>query len=338
MIKRKAYILFLLVFFVGRIYAQQDPQFTHYMFSDLIINPGVAGSGGICASGIFRQQWTGFKDTWVDESGKTTTTSTAPQQMLVTLHSPVKALHGGLGLVLYQDKYGYQNDISAKLCYSFKINISGGSLGFGIAGNFLSRTIEGSKYHYIENPDPVIPTSDVSDFYVDLDFGAYYINPSKWYAGICATHLITGEGSNTNQSTSRHYYFYGGYSFPLPFNPNWTLKPSAIIKTDFAKTQYDLTVLAEWNNIVWGGVSWRIDHDAVSLMVGAKPFINSSNPIRGLQIGVSYDITTSLLGYNYNRSYGGPEIMLKYCFSIIPPTSAYGYKNTRLLGNKPTEY
>jgi len=322
-----------------KVNAQQDPQFTHYMYSDLLINPGVAGSGGICATGIFRQQWAGFQDTWTDiETGKTETFSTAPQQFLVTFHAPVKALHGGLGLVLYQDKYGYQNDIAAKVSYSFKFNISGGSLGIGLAGDFLSRTLEGGRYHPGEDGDPVVATSDISDFYADVSFGAYYLNPNKWYAGISGTHLLTSEGKNTHQSTSRHFYFYGGYSFPLPFNPNWTMKPSAIIKTDFAKTQYDLTVLAEWNNLVWGGVSWRIDNDAVAILVGAKPFINSSNPIRGLEIGVSYDITTSLLGYNHSRSFGGPEIMLKYCFTIIPPTSVYGYKNTRLLGNKPTEY
>ncbi|NLJ81561.1 MAG: PorP/SprF family type IX secretion system membrane protein [Bacteroidales bacterium] len=333
------YILFLFVFLVEKTNAQQDPQFTHYMYSDFLFNPGVAGSGGICATGLFRQQWAGFQDSWTDlETGKTEKYSTAPQEVLITMHAPVKILHGGLGVVLYQDKYGYQNDIAAKLAYSFKFNISGGSLGIGLAGDFLSRTVEGSRYRPIEGGDPIVATSDISDFYVDLSFGAYYLNPDKWYAGISGTHLLTGKGKNTNQSTTRHFYFYGGYSFALPFNPNWTMKPSALIKTDFTKAQYDLTIIAEWQNIVWGGISWRIDNDAIALLVGAKPFANMSTPIRGLEIGVSYDVTTSLLGYNYSRSFGGPEIMLKYCFTIIPPTSVYGYKNTRLLGNKPTEY
>jgi hypothetical protein len=52
----------------------------------------------------------------------------------------------------------------------------------------------------------------------------------------------------------------------------------------------------------------------------------------------AYDITTSHLGYNHKRSFGSPEIMIKYCFNIIPTTSSYGYKGTRLLGNKPIEY
>ena len=337
--RKKIYILFLLAFFVLKSNAQQDPQFTQYMYSDLLINPGVAGSGGICATGLFRQQNAGFKDTWTDtETGKTEYFSTTPQEILITLHAPVKILHGGLGLSLYQDKYGYQNDIAAKLAYSFKFNISGGSIGIGLAGDFLSRTI-GDGLNPKDENDPTIPASGASDFYVDFSFGAYYLNPDKWYAGISGTHLLTGEGKNTHQSTSRHFYLYGGYNFPLPFNPNFTMKPSAMIKTDFTEAQYDLTIVADWNKIAWGGLSWRMGGwDAVAIIMGARPFVNSSGPIRGLEIGVSYDISTSKLGYNYNRSFGSPEIMIKYCFSIIPPTSIYGYKGTRLLGNKPIEY
>ena len=337
--KKGIFILFVIVFYVWRSEAQQDPQFTQYMYSDLLINPGVAGSGGICATAFFRQQWAGFSDVTIDTvTGKEKKHKSSPQEILLTLHAPIKALHGGLGLTIYQDKYGYQNDIVAKLAYSFKFNISGGSIGIGIAGDFLSRTI-GEGYVHIDPDDPTIPKAGTSDFYIDLSLGAYYLNPDKWYAGVCGTHLITGKGKNTNQSTERHLYFYGGYNFALPFNPNWTLKPSAMIKTDLTKAQYDLTVTAEWNKIVWGGLSWRIGGlDAVALIVGAKPFVNSSSAIRGLEIGVAYDISTSSLGYSHKRSFGSPEVMIKYCFNIIPPTSSYGYKGTRLLGNKPIEY
>ncbi|MDD2622221.1 MAG: PorP/SprF family type IX secretion system membrane protein [Bacteroidales bacterium] len=337
--KKEIYLLFVILFFVWRSEAQQDPQFTQYMYSDLLINPGVAGSAGICATGLFRQQWAGFNEVIIDTvTGKEKKFSTSPQEILLTLHAPIKILHGGLGLSIYQDRYGYQNDIAAKLAYSFKFNISGGSLGIGIAGDFLSRTIR-DGFNPRNPDDPAIPQSGKSDFFVDLSFGAFYINPDKWYAGVSATHLLTGEGANTHQSTKRHVYLYGGYSFPLPFNPNWTLKPSAMFKTDLTTVQFDLTAVAEWNKIVWGGLSWRIAGlDAVAIIMGAKPFINSSSAIRGLEVGVAYDITTSHLGYNHKRSFGSPEIMIKYCFNIIPTTSSYGYKGTRLLGNKPIEY
>ena len=59
---RKIHILlYLFLFFVLRTNAQQDPQFTHYMYSDFLINPGVAGSGGICATGILDNNGLDFK-------------------------------------------------------------------------------------------------------------------------------------------------------------------------------------------------------------------------------------------------------------------------------------
>ena len=43
--------------------AQQDPQFTHNMFNHAFVNPGSYGlSDGITVTGIFREQWVGFKD------------------------------------------------------------------------------------------------------------------------------------------------------------------------------------------------------------------------------------------------------------------------------------
>ena len=41
--------------------AQQDPQFSHNMFTKLSVNPGVAGANeAICATLLYRNQWTGF--------------------------------------------------------------------------------------------------------------------------------------------------------------------------------------------------------------------------------------------------------------------------------------
>ena len=97
------------------------------------------------------------------------------------------------------------------------------------------------------------------------------------------------------------------------------------------------TLLADWNNgLLWFGASYRIV-DCVALLVGTRPFANASNALRGLELGVSYDINTSKL-INEGRSFGGPEVMLKYCFKIVPKPTTYGYKGTRLLGNKPIEY
>jgi type IX secretion system PorP/SprF family membrane protein len=337
MMNKKGYIfIFLLLIGVSGL-AQQVPQYTQYMYTILPINPGYAGQTGICASLHYRQQWAGFNDINPETGDKY---KTSPREIMLTVHSPIRVLHGGLGLTIYSDAYGQQNDITVKVAYSFKMNIKGGNLGVGLSFDFLSRKVYENRFWGGQSTDPTIEAlakEGGSDMYADLTFGAYYAMQDKWYAGISGTQLLTLIGGKTvNQKAARHIYAVGGYAFTLPSNPNWTLKPSALLKTDIATVQLDLTLLADYNNLIWFGVSYRMI-DAVALLVGAKPFINAAGAIRGLEVIASYDVNTSKIMAN-GRSFGGPEFCLKYCFNIVTKPSIYGYKGTRLLGNKPIEY
>jgi type IX secretion system PorP/SprF family membrane protein len=46
-----------------KMYAQQEPQFTHYMFNKLVFNPAAAGVDANYATvtGLYHNQWTDFK-------------------------------------------------------------------------------------------------------------------------------------------------------------------------------------------------------------------------------------------------------------------------------------
>jgi len=346
MIRRRLYILIILLAVWVSSFGQQDPQFTQYMYTILPINPGYAGNAGICASLNYRQQWAGFREInpfTLEES------KVAPMNSMVSIHSPIKALHGGLGLTIYSDRIGHQNDIAVKLAYSFRLNIGGGNLGIGLSGDFLSRTTKTSEFVYAPDGGPSQSVEDAilnamsgSDMHIDVSFGAFYQMQNKWYAGISATQLISAIGGDKDkQKGARHFYILGGYEFQLAANPDWSLKPCALIKTDLSMPQIDLTLLASYTQLVWFGVSYRMV-DAVAILGGIKPFINSKSAIRGLEIVGSYDITSSKMlrmGKDYSgRSYGGYEFCIKYCFNIVTIPPIYGYKGTRLLGNKPIEY
>ena len=257
--------IYLFIFLVGIAVSgmgQQDPQFSQYMYTILPINPGFAGQSGICASLHYRQQWAGFMD--YNPISEKYDLKSSPRNVMVSIHSPIKALHGGLGLTFYNDAYGYQNDVVVKLAYSFKMNIGGGNLGIGLSADLLSRTIDKSKFfdmvggglgQYTADPT-IINNLGESDFYFDISFGAYYMMQNKWYAGISATNLLTVVGGDkVNQKGARHFYAVGGYSFPIPSNPSWTLKPSALLKTDLKAVQLDLTLLADYENFFWVGAS-----------------------------------------------------------------------------------
>jgi type IX secretion system PorP/SprF family membrane protein len=335
--KKKFCVLMLLALLTVSAYSQQEPQFSQYMYTILPFNPGYAGSGGICASATYRQQWAGFNET--DESGKKVKVN--PRQALFSFHAPIKALHGGLGLSIYNDALGHQNDIAVKLAYAFRMNIGGGTLGIGLSIDFLNRSLKRSDFDQnSRSADPLmVGALRESTMYFDGTIGFFYQMPEKWYAGLSATRLLSLKNSGTDAITQRfaqHLYAMGGYTFILPSNPNWTLTPSGLVKTDLRVCSFELTLLAEWNKIFWFGGSYRLI-DCATLLFGAKPFINYSSAIRGLEVVLSYDINTSKV-ITDRRSFGGPEITLKYCFSIVTKPSIYGYKGTRLLGNRPVEY
>jgi len=291
------------------VHAQQDPQFTMNMFNRLYANPGYAGSNnGICANVLHRQQWVGFE-------GRPVTT-------MANVDATVKALHGGVGISILSDGLGAQYSGGVNLSYAFRLDLGPGTLGIGVEGGVLFNTLHGEDLVAIQAGDPeILGLGTANGMAPDLGFGIYY-HTDKLYAGISAKHLISPkidfefDGSST-YTVARHYYAMAGYTWDI--DPVWSLSPSVFLKTDAASTQFDINVRALWKNMVWAGVSYRID-DAVGIMAGVN--------IKSFRVGYSYDVTTS--GIN-NYSSGSHEIMLGYCYKLQSPISNQRYRNVRFL-------
>ena len=93
---KKIYFLFFTLYSFA-VFSQQEAQFTQNIYTILPYNPGFAGiSDAICASSLYRQQWSGFKE----KDG----TSTSPQDILFMVDAPISFLHGGVGLSVLKDK------------------------------------------------------------------------------------------------------------------------------------------------------------------------------------------------------------------------------------------
>lgn len=295
--------------FIGESYAQQAPQFTMNMFNRLYTNAGYAGSNnGICANALHRQQWVGF-------DGRPITT-------VVNVDGTVKALHGGVGLSILSDKLGAQYSGGVKLSYAFRLPLGPGTLGIGVEGGILFNTLDGSQLDPIQENDPNIVNGKSSGVAPDFGFGLYY-HTDKLYAGISANNLIGStlefeEGGTLSEYTvARNYYAMAGYTWDI--NPTWGLAPSVFLKTDGASTQFDINLRALWKNMVWAGVSYRID-DAVGIMAGFQ--------YKEFRVGYSYDVTTSGLR---EYSSGSHEIMLGYCYKLKSPIANQRYRNVRFL-------
>ena len=107
----------------------------------------------------------------------------------------------------------------------------------------------------------------------------------------------------------------GGYDLDL--QNGFVLQPAMMVKTDLVTTQLDINAAVEYNNEIWGGVTYRV-YDALSIMAGYQI-------TKDLRASYSYDLTTSSLR---NSSSGSHEIMMSYCFTIeIPPKEKGSYRN-----------
>ncbi len=315
----RAVFFIVMILPVCIINAQQEAHYAHNMFNNLSINPGFAGSiNAICATGIARQQWIGFKDT---ETGD----NVAPETYLFGIHSPLNILHGGIGAVVYQDKLGYSKEIGVKLIYAYRTDIGMGNLGIGIQVGFINGSIDFNKLIDGANQqdDPILmDKSDESDMLLDLGFGLHYVVPNKFYVGLSTQRLSESESPADilAYKTKRHYYLSAGYEFLFPNNPSFEIDPSILVKSDGVKTQFDIAALLKYNNKVWGGVSYSIIRtvDPLSVLIGLK--------VKDVRIGYAYTIPTSKIG-----SSGSHEVMIGYCFKIEIDKGRRSYKNTRFL-------
>jgi type IX secretion system PorP/SprF family membrane protein len=293
---------FLFIIISPAVFAQQEPQFSHNMFNNMGINPGYAGlRGAICATGLARQQWLGFKDA---EDNRLN-----PETYLLNVDAPLPFLKGGLALGFMQDKLGYENNVGVKLSYAYHIKMVGGKLGIGAQAGFLDKRNDFSQLTPITDGDPVLTGSaEETHMFVDFALGGFFQSDSKSWAGLSFSQLrqASGQIGESNHVLKRHAYLTGGYNLSLPGNPAYELTPSVLVKTDLASVQIDINAMITYNNRFWGGVSYRLQ-DAVVFLFGLN--------IEQFSLGYSYDFSTSPLGRK-GRSYGSHEIMLQYCFDL----------------------
>ena len=308
--KRVLFGLFLLTLaFTAK--AQQDYQFTHYMYDKLSFNPGYAGlNKSICGTIIFREQWSGFDGN--------------PTTALVNVHAPVKMLRGGLGFTYVSDKLGFESNNLARLSYSYHMGLGVGDLGIGISAGILQKSIQANWITPDGTPaidDASIAVSGANGLVPDINLGVFY-QQNQLYMGISATHLYAPDLTELNISNAKHFWITAGYEYGL--GPDLKLRPSILAKSDAASTQLDVNINVLYKDMIWGGVSYRVS-DAIAPMVGYQ-----NNDVGGgtLRIGYAYDVTTSQIkGY----SNGSHDIMVNYCFNLDKPKPLQKSKNPRFL-------
>ena len=319
---------------LAEVNAQQDPQYTQNMFNRLAINPAYSGSSNsICATLLAREQWLGFTDN--------------PTTNVFSVEGGYKLNRGkyqmGSGLTIIQDNIGPITTLNAKGAISYHHRINQGVLSVGLDLGIINQSINANwiSPEGDGTEDPDIPNDETGALSFDLGAGLYYYTKDL-YVGVSATHLnqpefneasstIGGVSSALTFQQVRHIYMMAGYNYELNVgSATLELQPSVFAKTDGVSTIVDINTNVLYNNLFWGGVSYRTGQNAVSLLTGVKfeelNFMHDD--LKPLKIGAAYDFSTGELG-NYND--GSVEFFINYCYKIKQKAKLQRYKSVRFL-------
>lgn len=274
---------------VHEVQAQQDSQFTQYMYNTVSVNPAYAGSrGSLSMLALYRNQWVGLDG--------------APETLNFSAHSPIGLQGVGLGLGFTSDKIGPSTESIITADFSYTINVSENTqLSFGIKGGFSLLDLDPNKLLIYDPNDYDLSQNSYSSPVIGAGL---YLHSEKWYLGFSSPNLLETEHYDDVQVSTAtektHLYFIGGYVFTL--NSNLKLKPAVLAKAVVgAPLAIDISANALLYDQVTLGLAYRFDA-AVSAMAG---FQVSDN----IMIGYAYDYDTTPLG-NYND--GSHEIFLRF--------------------------
>ncbi len=292
----------ILLYLTVSLTAQQDAHFSQYMFSSINYNPAYSGMINTEFTLIHRSQWLGYNST--------NNVGGAPSSQYLGLTTPIKFLHGGIGLTVLNDKLGSIRNIYSKLSYAYHINIKEDSkLSLGLSGGFYSLS-SNANYIFNDQNDPNINTSSFQQTKPDLTLGIWFHNP-KYYLGLSADHVNSPKFKYNNQLYSTiglHCYLTGGYIYSI--NDDVKIKPSILIKTDqYPKNiSFDLNTNIDFLDKYWIGFSYR-KQEAIVGLIGISFLSNKS-----LKLGYAFDYVTN---GRAAKAWTSHELMLSY---VIPPS------------------
>lgn len=267
----------LLFLFALKGLAQQDPQFTQYMFNNFYFNPAFAGTDGEAKFvAIHRAQWLGYTSNY-DDGG-------APTTQIISGHAPMAKLRGGVGAYFVNDKLGPIANTELQASYAYYMNLKGARLSVGIRGGIISQKINFDLFRAIDSSDPLLNRKgSETQIRPDISFGVLY-RKDNYYLGAGLNHLNQASydfGLNQENQLKRHMYFTAAYFYDMNFDIR--LQFVGMVKSDFTKSSFDIGAIAYLRNTLWGGISFR-QSDALSLILGVSLLKDKS-----LKIGYSLD-------------------------------------------------
>ena len=275
--------------------AQQDPQFTQYMFNMLSLNPAYAGSADrVELKALSRHQWVGFEG--------------APTTQTLTVHSPLPYESVALGGTIMRDSHGPVTQYTFMADVAYRIFMGDAKLAFGLKGGLNYFQGEFANLSPLDAGDQVFQQNVSTKLDPQFGFRVMYYS-DRYYLGISSPKVLRSDFFETDSlafvsspGQRPHYFLSGGYVFDLGTYTKF--KPTFLVKAvQGAPLSFDLSANFLFYEKFWLGAMYRHE-DAVGAML--QYHINND-----LTVGYAYDYPLSTLR---NYSGGSHEIMLGFAF------------------------
>ena len=283
-------VLFFFVFSTIICVAQQDAQYSQYMYNTISINPAYAGSRDVMSVfGLHRTQWIGIDG--------------APETNNFSINTPLKNNSFGIGISITNDKIGPSIDNSLAFDFAYSISTSEKfKLSFGLKGTLDRLDINVSKLNPLHQNDPEFKNFS-SPLSTNIGFGLFLYSNSTYF-GLSLPNSIEinryDDESVSLYRDKRSYYFITGHVLEL--SNAFKFKPSLVSKyTQGAPLQLDLSANFLYKEKILLGGAVRVNA-AVSALLGYQ--IDES-----WFVGYGYDLDTTKWS-NYNS--GSHELFLRF--------------------------
>ncbi len=280
-------LFFILNFFWAD--AQQNAQYSQYIFNGLYINPASAGAKeDFYVHSFYRSQWTGV--------------SGAPQSFSVSADGALRDEKVGIGLLLAKDKLGAQSTLAAYANYAYRLQLGtqGQHLSFGLGAGMIQSSLDGSKLTGIQEGDNTIPIGTQSTILPDARAGVLYTS-NTFFAGLSADNIVA-KYLNRDKSLlvpvpQPHYYLTAGSLFFL--NGDTKIKPSFLLKNASGLgTVLDINAFLILGDRTWIGGTYRSSLNIFNKNSGG-PFQNANALVAQVEIFASSKLR---IGYAFDYS------------------------------------
>ncbi|MCC6459033.1 MAG: type IX secretion system membrane protein PorP/SprF [Saprospiraceae bacterium] len=277
--------------------AQQEHQYTQFMYNKLWYNPAYAGTRGVpTMTAMYRNQW--FK------------LDGAPKSALISMHAPAFSKRVGVGGIISHHSIGLHRDVQLTASYSYNLIVQKDfSLRTGVSGNLRVLSLNFNEANPLNPLDPSIDDQRYTHAYANFGAGIYGTFQERLYFGFSVPRIYRNTiGVNTDPSINtakESPHFYGTTGGIIPLGKDLNFLPAVLVKyVKNAPIDVDVTANLEIKEIATVGVAYRAGGDGTGESLDLLAYWQV-NPRVG--VGAAYDLTLTNL-----RSYTGGsfELML----------------------------